>query len=96
MVDVEVIKRRLRINHNRLDEQFEQDIQFAKDELVRVGVSSEMVESEEDSLIDEAIISYCMMIENSVDSKMYDAYEKQWIQRRDELRKSTKYKAEYV
>lgn len=93
MVDTSAIKARLRINHDLLDDQLAQDIETAKAELVRVGVSSDKVDSTDDSLIDEAIVSYCMMIEASIDSKMYDAYEKQWIQRRDELRKSTEYKA---
>lgn len=92
MVDVNSIKMRLRINHDKLDDQLAQDIQIAKDELVRVGVSGELVESD-DSLIDEAVTAYCMMIENSIDSKMSEAYEKQWEQRKDELRKSLKYKA---
>jgi len=93
MVDVNILKARLRVNHNKLDTQFAQDIQTAKDELARVGVSATKIASTNDSLIDEAIVAYCMMIEASVDSKMYDAYEKQWIQRRDELRKSTDYRA---
>lgn len=38
MVSVDSIKKRLRINHDKLDTQFEEDISAAKQELARVGV----------------------------------------------------------
>lgn len=87
MVDVSEVKARLRINHNSLNDQFEADILAAKAELKRVGVSSEVVESNNNPLIDKAIISYCMWIESSSE-KMADKYEAQWTLWRDELRKS--------
>lgn len=93
MVDVDSIKLKLRINHSALDDQLENDIAVAKAELERVGVSESAVDAQDDPLIDDAILSYCLMTECSIDSKMYEAYEKQWIQRRDELRKSTGYRA---
>lgn len=87
MVDTSTIKDRLRVSHSKLDDQFAQDILAAKAELVRVGMSDEIVEDENNPLIDKAIIAYCMWIEAS-DSKMADRYEAQWNQWRDELRKS--------
>lgn len=90
MVNVDSIKSRLRINHSKLDEQFTQDIEAAKAELVRIGVLESAVEREEDPLIDKAIISYCMWIEADSE-KMAGGYKAQWNQWKDELRKSPNY-----
>lgn len=90
MVDVNSIKARLRINHSALDEQFEQDIEAAKAELVRVGVLESAVNNESDPLIDKAIVAYCLWIESD-NEKMASGYQRQWNQWRDELRKSPKY-----
>ena len=90
MVDVSVIKKRLRITHDRLDDQFEQDIEAAKAELVRVGVLKNVVDEKNNPLIDKAIIAYCMWIEADSE-KMSNGYESQWNQWKDELRKSPKY-----
>lgn len=86
MVDTSTIKERLRINHNKLDDQLAQDIEAAKAELVRVGVSGDVIDAD-NPLIDKAIIAYCLWIEAS-DDKMADRYEAQWNQWKDELRKS--------
>lgn len=90
MVDVDIIKTKLRINHNKLDDQFAQDIEAAKAELVRVGILREAVDAEEDPLIDKAIIAYCLWIE-SENEKMASGYKAIWNQWRDELRKSPSY-----
>lgn len=90
MVNVNSIKSRLRINHSALDEQFAQDIETAKAELVRVGVMKNAVDAEDDPLIDKAIIAYCMWTETDSE-KMAEGYEAQWNQWKDELRKSPKY-----
>lgn len=90
MVDVNSIKARLRISHDKLDDQFAQDIESAKDELVRVGILREAVDAENDTLIDKAIVAYCMWIESDSE-KMAKGYEEMWNQWRDELRKSPKY-----
>ena len=89
MVDVSVIKKRLRITHDRLDDQ---DIAQAKEELKRVGVSAEKVDSPDDKLIDRAIIAYCMKVEADT-AKESEGYSVQWVQCQDELRKSSGYKA---
>lgn len=90
MVDVDTIKSRLRINHDQLDNQFEQDIEAAKAELVRVGVMRSVVNEEDNPLIDKAIIAYCLWIE-SESEKMMEGYKAQWDQWKDELRKSFGY-----
>lgn len=90
MVTASSIKSRLRINHSALDDQFEQDIEAAKAELVRVGVLEDAVEDEDSPLIDMAITAYCLWIEAS-DEKLAKGYEAQWNQWKDELRKSPNY-----
>lgn len=90
MVDVNSIKARLRINHDKLDDQFAQDIESAKAELVRVGILREAVDAIDSPLIDKAIIAYCLWIEADSD-KMSAGYEAQWNQWKDELRKSPGY-----
>lgn len=90
MVDVNSIKARLRINHNMLDDQFAQDIEAAKAELVRVGILQDAVDAINDPLIDKAIIAYCLWIETESD-KMAVGYRAQWNQWKDELRKSPGY-----
>lgn len=87
MVDVTDVKTRLRINHSQLDEILAQDIEAAKAELVRVGVAETTAMSEDNPLIDKAIISYCLW-QNSSSDKMADKYEAQWTLWRDEIRKS--------
>lgn len=90
MVDVNSIKARLRISHSKLDDQFAQDIEAAKAELVRIGVLKEIVDAENNPLIDKAIIAYCMWIEADSE-KMAFGYKAQWNQWRDELRRSPNY-----
>lgn len=92
MVDASTIKARLRISHDKLDDQIEEDIAAAKAEMIRVGISSDAVEDEDNPLIDKAIIAYCMWIESS-DTDSIGRYGRQWSQWRDELRKSPLYKA---
>jgi len=90
MVDVSSIKARLRINHTKLDDQFAQDIEAAKAELVRVGILEDAVDATSDPLIDKAITAYCLWIEADSEKKA-EGYEAQWNQWRDELRKSPNY-----
>lgn len=90
MVDTNTIKSRLRISHSKIDDQLADDILAAKAELQRVGISVSAVNNEDDPLIDKAIIAYCLWIESS-DDKMADKYEAQWMQWKDELRKSIGY-----
>lgn len=90
MVDVNSIKARLRINHDKLDDQFAQDIEAAKAELVRVGLLKEAVDAVNDPLIDKAIIAYCLWIEADSEKTSY-GYKAQWNQWKDELRKSPNY-----
>ena len=91
MVDVTAVRNRLRITHTSIDDQLTNDINAAKAELKRVGISSTSVEALNDPLIDKAIMAYCMWVESS-NEKMADGYEKQWEQWRDELRKTNEYK----
>lgn len=90
MVDTSTIKSRLRISHDRIDDQLAEDIRTAKAELQRVGISEAAVNAEDDPLIDAAIISYCLFKETS-DEKMVYRYERQWNQWKDEIRKTPSY-----
>lgn len=90
-VDVTAVRNRLRITHTSIDDQLTNDINAAKAELKRVGISSTAVEASADPLIDKAIMAYCMWVESSND-KMAAGYQAQWDQWRDELRKTHGYK----
>ena len=91
MVDVTAVRKRLRITHTSIDDQLTNDINAAKSELTRVGISSTAVEAASDPLIDKAIMAYCMWVESSND-KMATGYQAQWDQWRDELRKTHGYR----
>jgi len=93
MVDVTVVRKRLRITHTSIDDQLTNDINAAKAELTRIGISSSAVEAPADPLIDKAIMAYCMWVESSND-KMAAGYQAQWDLWRDELRKTHSYKDE--
>ena len=91
MVDAAAVRKRLRITHTSIDDQLTNDVAAAKAELRRVGISSTSVEAQNDSLIDKAIMAYCMWVESSND-KMATGYEAMWETWRDELRKTQGYK----
>ncbi len=84
-----VIKTGLRISHHKLDDEVERQIETAKRELIRVGVSPAKV-SVPDELITEAIRVYALknMTEN-VD--MIDLYDRAWVNIVDGIRKSRGY-----
>ena len=70
---LERVKLALRINHTRLDTEISSTIEVAKAELIRLGISAELVEAEEDSLICEAIKTYCLF-SYANDDKRADGY----------------------
>lgn len=51
----------LRISHNKLDDEILRLIQTARRDLIRVGVKEEKANAENDLLIDQAIVTYCLM-----------------------------------
>lgn len=87
MVDVEVIKHRLRISHCKMDLLLTADIYEAKADMIRCGVSPEMVEAPNEPLIDAAIVAYGMFKETND-----ERFQEQYRSRVDELRKSAGYK----
>lgn len=89
MVDVEVLKHRLRISHNKIDLLITADIYEAKADMIRCGISPEMVEAPNEPLIDAAIVAYGMYKETND-----ERFQEQYRSRVDELRKSAGYKEE--
>lgn len=85
---LERIKTILRISHDKLDIEIENNVSTARAELIRVGVMEQMAESE-DILIQNAIISFCLSAMG--DEKNSQQYDMSWEYQRDNLRKSRKY-----
>lgn len=83
------VKRALRITHTMLDEEINARILAAKKEMIRVGVAKEAAENEDDPLIGEAILTYCMM--ELGDQSLFERYSEGWDYRIDNLRKSRNY-----
>lgn len=87
---VERIRKVLRLTHNKLDDEILLTIKAAKDELVRLGLLSDIVETD-DSLIDEAIKTYCLYSFAS-DEKRAAGYYNSFKYQADCLRKSFRYR----
>lgn len=90
MITVDRIRKVLRFTHNKLDDEITETIKTAKAELVRLGVSSDIIETD-DSLIDEAIKTYCLYTFTG-DDKRSTAYYDSFKYQADCLRKTTKYR----
>lgn len=88
MINVERIRKILRINHTKLDDEILETIRTAKDELIRVGIPSVMFENES-PLIDEAIKTYCLYSFTN-DEKRSEAYFNSFRYQADCLRKSSR------
>lgn len=84
------IKLGLRWSHNYLDAEIEQKIEAARAEMVRAGVSPDMVVDETDALIVGAIQVYCYAFYAN-DVKEREGYEKSFYFQLENLRKSGGY-----
>lgn len=80
------VKKALRISHSLLDSEIERLIATAKAELERVGVNSENI-SEDNPLIQEAIVTYCQY-RFTDDEKKVEMFYKSWQTQIDGLRKT--------
>lgn len=72
------VKTALRITHNALDEEIEDIIEEARQDLILAGVSSEKAKSEEDALIKRAIKTYAkanMTAENATADRFQQSYD---------------------
>ena len=83
----------LRISHNLLDSEIQQNIAVARAEMIRSGVSVQKAQDDDDPLIGNAVKTYCLYAMAS-DEKMSDGYLKSWSQQLENLRKSSGYCAE--
>ena len=89
MALLDSVKTARRIKHDKLDAEITRLISTAKAEMVRAGVSETKVE-EDDDLINQAIVTYCLMEMST--GNVRDQYERSWGIQVDQLRKSEDYK----
>jgi len=85
------VKQRLRITHNKLDDDLSAEISAARDELQRIGVDAAMAASEDDPLITEAVKTY-VQYKNAPDPKEADNLWASWITQADGIRKARTYR----
>ena len=69
-----------------LSDEIERNINTARAELIRAGVSEGLANSE-NKLVENAIIAFCLM--NMSSQKMREQYEQSWEYQMDCIRKST-------
>lgn len=89
MAIIDDVKTARRISHTKLDSDIRRLIETARAELVRVGVDEDKTK-EDDSLINQAIITFCLKEMSSGDIR--DKYEESWNIQCDGLRKSEAYR----
>lgn len=76
----------LRISHTKLDDEILRLIQTARRDLIRVGVKPAVANSESDLLVDQAIVTYCLMNLTESERKA-ELYQKSYESQIDGLRK---------
>lgn len=93
MTTLERVKLALRISHDMLDSEINDNISAARLELKRVGVSDSFADSETDMLIVNAVKTYCLM---RMAKSIADAegYARSWEYQLDNLRKTNSYNTE--
>lgn len=89
MALLDTVKTAKRIKHDKLDAEITRLISAARAEMKRAGVS-ETKAQEDDDLINQAIVTYCLMEMSTGD--VHDRYELSWNIQVDQLRKSEDYK----
>ena len=89
MALLDTVKLARRIKHDKLDAEILRLITTAQAEMMRAGVSETKV-LEDDDLINQAIVTYCLMEMSTGD--VHDQYERSWGIQVDQLRKSEDYK----
>lgn len=84
---LEKIKLALRITHNYLDSDITDTINAARAEMVRSGVSDNIVNAEDNDLVSQAIKTYALYV-YSGDSKLTEGYFQSWQYQLENIRKS--------
>lgn len=85
----EAVKTALRLGEtagNALAGEIDRNIETARAEMIRAGVSASAVASGH-KLVENAIVTYCLM--NLGDKGLYDRYKESWEYQVDNLRKSS-------
>ena len=88
MALIDDVRQALRISHLQLDNLITKQIAIARAEMIRNGISETVANDETNSLINDAIITFCQMRNADTISEM-DQYDKSWKYQLDCLRKST-------
>lgn len=90
MAILDQVKLAMRISHTALDSDIMSTIETARMEMIRSGVSPEVVRFDGDPLIIQAIKTYCLFV-YSGDKNLSEGYMKSWEYQLDNLRKSSGY-----
>lgn len=85
------VKLALRISHTSLDSAINDTIAAARAEMIRSGISEDKANSDTDTLITQAIITYCMSVYSNLGDKALERYAESWQYQIDNLRKSSDY-----
>ena len=81
------IKTALRIKHDKLDDEIERLEETARREMVRVGVSSEKAMDDTNYLVNQAVVTYCLM-NMTEDEGLIDKYTRAWESQIDGIRRN--------
>lgn len=84
------IKLALRISHDYLNSEILDNVEEARAEMIRLGVSHDKAYDRKDALVSRAIKTFCIAA-LSDDSKTAEGYQKSWEYQIDNLRKSSSY-----
>lgn len=81
------VKQAKRIKHAKLDDEIKRHINTAKAELIRAGADEDVVNAG-GSLVEEAVVTYCLMkLED--DLKLIEKYEDSFRIQSDQIRRSS-------
>lgn len=83
----ETIKTALRIKHNKLDSEIERLENTARREMVRVGVDITKAMDETNYLVNQAVVTYCLM-NLTEDEGLIDKYYRAWETQIDGIRRN--------
>ena len=90
MALIDEVKLALRISHTKLDGEIADYIESAKEDMVRAGASSPVVNSDSSRIVTTAIKTY-VLARMTDSSDMADKYQKSYEYQLDALRKSRYY-----
>lgn len=84
---LQTMKKALRISHNLLDDVIQADIETARAEMVRAGVSVEVAADDDNRLVQSCIKAFVMAMETD-DAKLQEGYMNSFKYQLDNIRKS--------